>query len=86
MEKREIEQNNPQKARDDFPRTKNYPLYFWRVFRKLFVMTFFGIGTLIVVIAVFPIMRLAVRDGKKFRKGGHHFISCVLEFYIHLMS
>lgn len=86
MEKREIEQNDPQKARDDFPRTKNYPLYFWRVFRKLFVMTFFGIGTLIVVIAVFPIMRLAVRDGKKFRKGGHHFISCVLEFYIHLMS
>lgn len=86
MEKSEIKKNNSQKASGDLPRIKNYPLYFWRVFRKLFVMAFFGIGTLIVVILVFPIMRLVVRDGKKFRKGGHHFISCVLEFYIHLMS
>ncbi len=86
MEKEQIEKNASQSPSDDLPRIKNYPLYFWRVFRKLFVVAFFGIGTFLIVIAVFPIMRLVIRDNKKFRKGGHHFISCVLEFYIHLMS
>ena len=86
MEKEQTEKNASQNPSDDLPRIKNYPLYFWRVFRKLFVVAFFGIGTLLIVIVVFPIMRLVIRDNKKFRKGGHHFISGVLEFYIHLMS
>ncbi|MDE7291513.1 MAG: 1-acyl-sn-glycerol-3-phosphate acyltransferase [Treponemataceae bacterium] len=86
MENSQIEKDASQNLSDDLPRIKNYPLYFWRVFRKFFILVFFGIGTLIVVIAIFPIMRLVIRNNAKFRKKGHHFISCVLEFYIHLMS
>ena len=86
MENSQIEKDALQNQIDDLPRIKNYPLYFWRVFRKFFIVAFFGIGTLIVVLAVFPIMRLVIRNNAKFRKNGHHFISCVLEFYIHLMS
>ncbi|MDE5776512.1 MAG: hypothetical protein K2H67_06505 [Treponemataceae bacterium] len=78
MEKEQTEKNASQNPSDDLPRIKNYPLYFWRVFRKLFVVAFFGIGTLIIVIVVFPIMRLVIRNNKKFRKCGHHFISCFL--------
>ena len=86
MENSQIEKDALQNQIDDLPRIKNYPLYFWRVFRKFFIVAFFGIGTLIVVLAVFPIMRLVIRNNAKFRKSGHHFISRVLEFYIHLMS
>lgn len=85
MERDQIEKNFSPNS-DDLPRIKNYPLYFWRVLRKLFVVAFFGIASLLIVIVIFPIMRLVIRDDKKFRKGGHHFISCALDFYIHLMS
>ncbi len=79
-------ETDPRYNADDLPPIKNYPAYFWRVFRKLFVVTFFALGTFVIVAVVFPLMRLIVHNDKKFRKGAHYFISTVLEFYIHLMS
>lgn len=83
MEENKVEQSN---SLEDLPPIKNYPLYFWRVFRKLLVVAFFGICSLLIVILIFPIMRLLIRNNEKFRRGGHHFISYSLDFYIHLMS
>lgn len=71
---------------NDLPPISNYPAWLWRVLRKLFVVTFFSIGTIIVGVLVFPILKLFNRDKRSFKKAGHKFISVTLDFYIHLMS
>lgn len=71
---------------DDLPPIKNYPAWLWRVLRKLFVVIFFGLGSVIIGIIVFPILRLFNPKKNSFKKAGHKFISLALDFYIHLMS
>lgn len=71
---------------DDLPPIKNYPLWLWRVIRKFLVVAFFGIGSLIIGIVIFPSLRLFIHDKQKFRRAGHKFISYALDFYVHLLS
>ncbi|MBP5446611.1 MAG: 1-acyl-sn-glycerol-3-phosphate acyltransferase [Treponema sp.] len=71
---------------NDLPPIKNYPAWLWRIFRKVFVVVFFGIGTIIIGAIVFPILRLFNPKKTSFKKAGHKFISLILDFYIHLMS
>mgnify|MGYP002861782976 FL=1 len=73
-------------AQDDLPKITNYPAWLWRVIRKAFVVVFFGIGSVIIGLIVFPLLRLFIRDKKAFKKTGHVFISVVLDFYIHVMA
>ncbi len=73
-------------SENDLPPIKNYPAWLWRIFRKIFVVTVFGIGSLIIGAIVFPVLRIFNRDKLSFKRAGHKFISLSLEFFIHLMS
>lgn len=71
---------------ENLPPIKNYPAWLWRVARKIFVVAFFGTGTIIIGAIVFPILRLFNHSKNSFKKAGHKFISLTLDLYIHLMS
>lgn len=84
MSKKEID---PRYIPENYPPIDNPILYAFRVVRKLFIVGFFGLGTAIVCTLVFPFIRLLnCRNRENFRRAGHHFISVVLDFYIHLMQ
>ena len=63
-------QIDPKYAADDLPKVKNPFLYAYRTIAKLLVYLLFGIGTLIIVILVFPILRLIWHDKDVFRVKG----------------
>ncbi|MCR5046112.1 MAG: 1-acyl-sn-glycerol-3-phosphate acyltransferase [Treponema sp.] len=71
---------------DDLPPITNYVAWLWRIIRKIFVVTVFGLGSIIIGAIVFPLLRLFNHSKNSFRKAGHKFISFSLDFYIHLMS
>ncbi|MBO7122533.1 MAG: 1-acyl-sn-glycerol-3-phosphate acyltransferase [Treponema sp.] len=73
-------------AESDLPPISNYPAWLWRIFRKIFVVIVFGVGSAIIGIIVFPILRLFNHNKNSFKRAGHKFISFALDFYIHLMS
>lgn len=73
-------------AQNDLPPIKNYPVFVYRTLAKIFVVLFFGAGSVIVGLIIFPILRLFNPKKNSFKKAGHKFISLALEFYIHLMS
>lgn len=79
-------QIDPKYAADDLPKVKNPFLYAYRTIAKLLVYLLFGIGTLIIVILVFPILRLIWHDKDVFRVKGRIFISSVFNVLIHFMS
>lgn len=79
-------QIDPKYAADDLPKIKNYFYYWYRIFAKIFSYTFFGVGTFIIVLLIFPILRLIWFKPEVFRKNGRIFIANVLNFFIHIMS
>ncbi len=77
---------DPRYIPENYPPIDNPILYAFRVVRKLFVVGFFGLGTVIVVALCFPFIRLFAHGRENFRKAGHHFISLTLDFYVHVMK
>ena len=77
---------DPKYAADDLPKVKNPFSYLYRTFAKIFVYIFFGLGTLLICLFIFPLLHLFWRDKATFRKNGHYFISCVLGFVCNVMS
>ena len=68
------------------PAVRNYPLYWWRVFVKLFSFFIFGLGSVLISIIAFPVMKLLFPNPKKFRTAGHKVISYLFRFFIMLMT
>ena len=68
------------------PPVRNYPLYWWRVFVKLFSFFIFGLGAVVISIIAFPVMKLLFPNPKKFRTAGHRFISYLFRFFICVMT
>ena len=68
------------------PPVKNYPLYCWRIFVKLLSFALFGLGTILISIVAFPIMKLLFWKKERFRKAGHHFISVMFRFFVLFMK
>lgn len=68
------------------PPVRNYPLYWWRVFVKLFSFFFFGLGSVLISVVAFPIMKIIFPNPKKFRTAGHAFISVMFRFFIGVMT
>jgi len=67
------------------PPVKNWPLYIYRVMGKWFSFFFFGVSTLILVLIVFPVMRLVLHPAERFKKYGRRFVSSSMRFYVSLM-
>jgi 1-acyl-sn-glycerol-3-phosphate acyltransferase len=62
-------------------------LYGWRVFAKWLSFFVFGLGTLILVTVIFPLMRLFLHPARRFRKNARAFISAGFRaFFIPFMT
>lgn len=85
-EENSVDKNEIQQKQNDIPPVKNYPAYWWRCLRKYFVVSVFGLGSLLIVFVLIPILHLFIWNRQKFRAAGHHMISYMLDFYIHLMA
>lgn len=82
----EIENAAPIYSFENPPPVKNYPLYWWHIFAKIMSFTLFGIGTILISIVAFPIMKLLFWKKERFRKAGHHFISLMFRFFVCFMT
>ena len=69
----------------DLPPVSNKALYAYRVFAKWLSFFIFGLSSLILGIAVLPIMRLVLHPQKRFKKYGRRFISAALRFFVFIM-
>jgi 1-acyl-sn-glycerol-3-phosphate acyltransferase len=69
----------------DLPPVINWPLYIHRVLGKWFSFFFFGLSTLILVIIIFPPMRLILHPKERFKKYGRRLVSTSFRFFISLM-
>lgn len=77
---------DPRYSHDDIEPIKNYPAYIFRCFRKLLCFLYFGVGTLIIIFVLFPILHLFFWTKKSFRKHGHCMISAILQHFLWLMK
>ena len=70
----------------DLPPVSNKILYAYRVFAKWLSFFFFGFSTLLLLVFIFPPMRLFLHPKERFKKYGRRFISSSLNFFIWFMS
>ncbi|MFP3089356.1 1-acyl-sn-glycerol-3-phosphate acyltransferase [Treponema sp. TIM-1] len=73
-------------APPDMPPIVNRPLYIYRVAAKWFSFFIFGLGTLFLVVVVFPVLRLWVHPREKFRTHARSFVSRSFRFFTKLMD
>ena len=65
---------------------KNYPLYFYHVFGKVFSLAIFGIGTTLLTIICFPICKILFRPKRRFRYHTRHLIYVLFKGFNKLLS
>jgi 1-acyl-sn-glycerol-3-phosphate acyltransferase len=63
------------------PPIANWPLYIYRVIVKLFCFFVFGLGTVALVISVFPVMSLLFHPKTRFSRYARRFISASFRFH-----
>ena len=68
------------------PPVRNYPLYWWRVCAKWLSFLVFGIGSVLISVVAFPVMKLLFPNPRRFRTAGHRFISCMFRFFVGFMT
>lgn len=71
---------------EGMPPVKNPMLYAWRIFGKWLSFFIFGVGSLILMFGIFPVMRLFVHPREKFKKYGHRAVSASFRFLIRVMT
>jgi len=69
----------------ELPPISNKLLYAYRVFAKWFSFFIFGLGTLVLVILVFPVMCLVFHPRELFRKYGRRFVSASMRSFVSIM-
>ena len=69
----------------DLPPVTNRALYVYRVFSKWLSFFAFGAGSVLIVLLVFPFMRLALLSKARFQKYGRRFTSYTCRFFIFFM-
>lgn len=80
--KEEIEQKY---NHEELPKVKNWFLYTYRSFMKLFFIAFFGIGSVVLAVLVFPWIRIFVHPKQKFQEKARAFVSASFRMFINLM-
>jgi 1-acyl-sn-glycerol-3-phosphate acyltransferase len=66
----------------ELPPVSNKVLYAYRVFAKWFAFFFFGTSTLILIILIFPLMRLFLHPKERFKKYARRFVYFSMRFYL----
>ncbi len=61
-------------------------LYFYRVFIKLFCLLFFALGTLVMSLVVFPIVRLFIHNRLVFQQTCRRMLAATLRFFMAMLS
>jgi 1-acyl-sn-glycerol-3-phosphate acyltransferase len=69
----------------ELPPVLNRPLYIYRVMVKWLSFFLFGLATLILVIIVFPPMRLFIHPRERFKKYGRCFVSSSMRGFVSIM-
>ena len=72
-------------AREDLPPIKNPLLYVYGALAKLFLYAFFGVGSVVLGIVVFPIERLLIHPKLRFQKAARSTVSFMFRFFINVM-
>jgi 1-acyl-sn-glycerol-3-phosphate acyltransferase len=69
----------------EIPPVGNWPLYLYRIFMKWFSFFIFGLGTLTLVLLVFPVMLAFFHPKKKFQKLARRLISASFQGFVRMM-
>ena len=69
----------------DLPPAKNKLLYAYRCFMKLFMHVFFGVGSIILAVVVFPLMRVFIHPKARFKTAARHFVTLTFKMFTGLM-
>ncbi|GHT86137.1 acyltransferase [Spirochaetia bacterium] len=67
------------------PPISNYPLYLYRVFAKWLSFFVFGLGTLLIIVLLLPVMTLIIHPKERFAKLGRRLISFLLRVFTNIM-
>lgn len=70
---------------EDLPPVKNYFLYFLRCFGKAFAFVFFGLGSIVLAVVVFPIIRIFVHPHERFKKAARAVVSATFKFFLGML-
>ena len=71
----------------ELPKVKWYalPLYWYRCFAKLFCYLFFGTGSIVLALVVFPWIRVFVHPNEKFQIKAREFVSASFRMFTNVM-
>lgn len=69
----------------ELPKIKNFFLYNYRAFMKLFFYVYFGLGSMVLAILVFPWIRVFVHPKEKFQIAARKFVSASFRMFINVM-
>jgi len=70
---------------EDLPPIKNHFLYVYGAIMKLCLYGFFGIGSVVLGLVVFPIERLLIHPKARFQKAARATVSFMFRFFINVM-
>jgi 1-acyl-sn-glycerol-3-phosphate acyltransferase len=68
------------------PPVKNWPLYIYRIFMKAVSFFVFGLGTVILVFPVMPVLLIIFRSAENFQINARRLISASFRFFIGMMK
>ncbi len=68
------------------PPVKNWLLYSYRAFMKLFFYVFFGLGSIVLAVVTFPWIRIFVHPEQKFQVAARAYVSHTFRFFVNFMS
>lgn len=66
-------------------KVKNWPLYIYRVCAKIFSLIFFALGTILLSVAAFPVLKIIFHPKKNFRYYARHVVYILFGFFMRLM-
>src|SRR5574344_166168 len=70
---------------DDLPPVKNPLLYVYGACTKLFLYFFFGTGSVILAILVFPLLKICVHPKIRFQRAARYVVSHTFRFFMGMM-
>ncbi|MGI5098248.1 1-acyl-sn-glycerol-3-phosphate acyltransferase [Treponema socranskii] len=73
------------RSSDDLPPVKNPLLYVYGAIMKLCMYAFFGIGSVVLGLVVFPIERLLIHPKVRFQRAARATVSFMFRFFINVM-
>jgi 1-acyl-sn-glycerol-3-phosphate acyltransferase len=70
---------------ENMPPISNYILYAYRVLMKWLSFAFFGVHTLLLIVAIFPVMTAFIHPKKRFLKQSRRFVSAFFRYFVRMM-